>query len=96
MSVDAFEIEAGDFTFTAHAAGPADGRLVLFLHGFPQSSFEWRHQMAALAAAGYRAVAFDQRGYSPGAPCRTACPGCGSACTWCAAPAPDGSTPWWA
>lgn len=67
MSVDAFEIEAGDFTFTAHAAGPEDGRLVLLLHGFPQSSFEWRHQMAALAAAGYRAVAFDQRGYSPGA-----------------------------
>ena len=67
MSVDAFEIDTGDFTFTAHAAGPPDGRVVLFLHGFPQSSFEWRHQMAALAAAGYRAVAFDQRGYSPGA-----------------------------
>ncbi len=67
MSVDTFELEAGDFTFTAHAAGPEDGRLVLLLHGFPQNSFEWRHQMAALAAAGYRAVAFDQRGYSPGA-----------------------------
>lgn len=67
MSVDAFEIDTGDFRFTAHAAGPEDGRLVLLLHGFPQSSFEWRHQMAALAAAGYRAVAYDQRGYSPGA-----------------------------
>jgi len=67
MSVDAFDIEAGDFSFTAHAAGPPEGRLVLLLHGFPQSSFEWRHQMAALAAAGYRAVAFDQRGYSAGA-----------------------------
>ena len=67
MSVDAFDIEAGDFTFVAHAAGPEDGRQVVLLHGFPQSSFEWRHQMAALAAAGYRAVAFDQRGYSPGA-----------------------------
>ncbi|HEX2698876.1 MAG TPA: alpha/beta hydrolase [Acidimicrobiales bacterium] len=65
MSVDAFEIEAGEFAFTAHAAGPPDGRMVLLLHGFPQSSYEWRHQMAALAAAGYRAVAFDQRGYSP-------------------------------
>lgn len=67
MSVDVFEVPAGSLTFTAHAAGPGDGRLVLFLHGFPQTSFEWRHQMAALAAAGYRAVAYDQRGYSPGA-----------------------------
>lgn len=65
--VDVFEVDTGDFTFTVRAIGPEDGRLVLLLHGFPQSSFEWRHQMAALAAAGYRAVAFDQRGYSPGA-----------------------------
>lgn len=57
----------GPLTFTAHGAGPPDGRLVLLLHGFPQSSFMWRNQMAALAAAGHRAVAFDQRGYSPGA-----------------------------
>ena len=67
MSVDVLEVAAGPLVFTAHAAGPPDGRLVLFLHGFPQTSFEWRHQMAALAAAGYRAVAYDQRGYSPGA-----------------------------
>lgn len=67
MSVDVLEVAAGPFSFTAHAAGPSDGPLVLLLHGFPQTSFEWRHQMAALAAAGYRAVAYDQRGYSPGA-----------------------------
>ncbi len=67
MSVDVLEIAAGGLTFRGHAAGPRDGRLVLLLHGFPQGSFQWRHQMAALAAAGYRAVAFDQRGYSPGA-----------------------------
>ena len=67
MSVDTFEVDTGPFTFTAHAAGPEDGRMALFLHGFPQNSFAWRYQMAALAAAGYRAVAFDQRGYSPGA-----------------------------
>ena len=67
MSVDVFEVAVGPLVFTAHAAGPQDGRLVLLLHGFPQTSFEWRHQMAALAAAGYRAVAYDQRGYSPGA-----------------------------
>ena len=54
-------------TFTAELDGPADGPLVLFLHGFPQSRHTWRAQQPALAAAGYRSVAFDQRGYSPGA-----------------------------
>jgi pimeloyl-ACP methyl ester carboxylesterase len=48
------------------AAGPSDGRPVLLLHGFPEFGIEWEHQLHALAAAGYRAVAPDQRGYSPG------------------------------
>lgn len=48
-------------------AGPEDGPLVLLLHGFPQTSYTYRHQLPALAAAGYRAVAPDQRGYSAGA-----------------------------
>lgn len=52
--------------FDALAAGPDDGRPVLLLHGFPQASTEWEHQLATLSAAGYRAVAPDQRGYSPG------------------------------
>jgi pimeloyl-ACP methyl ester carboxylesterase len=47
--------------------GPDDGRPVLLLHGFPQTSRCWAAQLDALAAAGHRAVAFDQRGYSPGA-----------------------------
>lgn len=54
----------GPFTFDARARGPAEGELVLLLHGFPQTSFAWRHQLAALGAAGYRSVAPDQRGYS--------------------------------
>ena len=53
-------------TFTALVEGPADGPLVLFLHGFPQSRHSWRKQVTAAARAGFRAVAFDQRGYSPG------------------------------
>ena len=53
--------------FTADAAGPVDGPLVLLLHGYPQTRHTWRAQVPALAAAGYRAVAPDQRGYSPGA-----------------------------
>jgi pimeloyl-ACP methyl ester carboxylesterase len=59
------EIPVGELTFDARAAGPADGELVLLLHGFPQSSWEWRSQLRALGDAGYRAVAPDQRGYSP-------------------------------
>jgi pimeloyl-ACP methyl ester carboxylesterase len=61
------ELSAGGLVFRALEDGPADGRLVLLLHGFPQSAGEWRAQLGALAAAGYRAVAPDQRGYSPGA-----------------------------
>ncbi|MCU4183649.1 alpha/beta hydrolase [Acidiferrimicrobium sp. IK] len=40
-------------------AGPA----VLLVHGFPESWYSWRHQLPALAAAGYRAIAIDVRGY---------------------------------
>lgn len=39
------------------------GPLVLLCHGFPELAHSWRHQVAALAAAGYRAVAPDMRGY---------------------------------
>lgn len=44
-------------------AGPEDGPLVLFVHGFPELSYSWRNQLPAVAAAGYRAVAIDVRGY---------------------------------
>jgi pimeloyl-ACP methyl ester carboxylesterase len=37
--------------------------MVLLCHGFPESWYSWRHQLDALAAAGYRAVAMDMRGY---------------------------------
>ena len=60
-------IDAAGFTFDALVAGPDDGAVVLLLHGFPQSAAMWHSQLEALAGAGYRAVAFDQRGYSPGA-----------------------------
>jgi pimeloyl-ACP methyl ester carboxylesterase len=63
--IERIEIPAAGFIFDAVAAGPADGEPVLLLHGFPQSSHEWRAQLGALAGAGYRAVAPDQRGYSP-------------------------------
>lgn len=53
--------------FTAETAGPNDAPLVLLLHGYPQSRHTWRHQVPALGASGFRALAVDQRGYSPGA-----------------------------
>jgi pimeloyl-ACP methyl ester carboxylesterase len=56
-----------EFHFTVDTAGPAAGPPVLLLHGFPETRHMWRHQLRALAAAGFRAVAPDQRGYSAGA-----------------------------
>ncbi|MEV0677281.1 alpha/beta hydrolase [Actinosynnema sp. NPDC050436] len=46
-----------------HVAELGDGPLVLMLHGFPEFWWSWRHQLPALAEAGYRAVAVDLRGY---------------------------------
>lgn len=46
-----------------HAVEEGAGPLVLLLHGFPELWYSWRHQLTPLAAAGYRVVAIDQRGY---------------------------------
>src|SRR5262249_36108386 len=46
-----------------HLAELGSGPLVLMCHGFPESWYSWRHQIRALAAAGFRAVAPDMRGY---------------------------------
>lgn len=46
-----------------HVAEEGEGPLVLLVHGFPESWYSWRHQLPALAAAGYRAAAIDVRGY---------------------------------
>jgi pimeloyl-ACP methyl ester carboxylesterase len=45
-------------------AGPADGPLVLLLHGFPEIWYGWRHQIEPLAAAGFHVLVPDQRGYN--------------------------------
>ncbi|MBO0731408.1 MAG: alpha/beta hydrolase [Acidimicrobiaceae bacterium] len=46
-----------------HLVEEGEGPLVLFVHGFPESWYSWRHQLPVVAAAGYRAVAIDVRGY---------------------------------
>ena len=40
-----------------------EGPPVVLCHGFPEIAYSWRHQLPALAAAGFRAIAPDQRGY---------------------------------
>lgn len=47
-----------------HVAEAGEGPLVLLLHGFPECWYSWRHQLVALAEAGFHAVAPDQRGYA--------------------------------
>jgi pimeloyl-ACP methyl ester carboxylesterase len=58
-----FEHEA--LIFSAQAMG--DGPIVLCLHGFPDNGGSFRHQLPALAEAGYRAISLTLRGYEPGA-----------------------------
>ncbi|NIH87411.1 alpha/beta fold hydrolase [Amycolatopsis granulosa] len=64
--MDYLSIPTAAGTFDAIAAGPTDGRPVLLLHGFPEAAVSWEHQVAVLGDRGFRAVAPDQRGYSPG------------------------------
>ena len=53
--------------FDVRDAGPEDGEVVVLLHGFPQTSTCWDDVVPHLHAQGYRTIAPDQRGYSPGA-----------------------------
>src|ERR1019366_1005550 len=50
-----------------HVVEQGRGPLVLLVHGFPEGWRSWRHQLAALSDAGYRAVAYDVRGYGQNA-----------------------------
>jgi pimeloyl-ACP methyl ester carboxylesterase len=61
--MESLNLTANGIAFHALADGPSDGPLVLCLHGFPELGRSWRHQLPALAAAGYRVVAPDLRGY---------------------------------
>jgi pimeloyl-ACP methyl ester carboxylesterase len=63
MSITEHTIKTERHTTFYLAAGPEDGPLVIFVHGWPELSISWRHQLPALAALGFRAVAPDMRGY---------------------------------
>ena len=62
--VELLYLPTNGITLHAAAAGPPDGPLVVLLHGFPEFWYGWRHQISALAAAGMRILAPDQRGYN--------------------------------
>lgn len=66
-TVDIDDSEVGPLVFDTVVEGDPDGATVLLLHGFPETSESWNRQVPALVDAGYRVVAPDQRGYSPGA-----------------------------
>lgn len=53
------DVPGGRIHVVEHGSGP----LVMLVHGFPESWYSWRHQLPALAEAGFRAVAIDVRGY---------------------------------
>jgi pimeloyl-ACP methyl ester carboxylesterase len=59
--------EADGLSFDLTDAGPPDGEVVVLLHGFPATRACWDGVVPLLAGAGYRVLAPDQRGYSPGA-----------------------------
>lgn len=61
------QFRRGDLVFDVIDAGPADGPVVVLLHGFPESNAMYRPVIERLTAQGYRCLAPLQRGYSPGA-----------------------------
>tara|TARA_S200000501_G_C20872274_1_gene764945 strand:+ start:7274 stop:8440 length:1167 start_codon:yes stop_codon:yes gene_type:complete len=60
-------MDIGDFSFDALIAGPSSGEPIMLLHGFPNTNYQWREQIVALAEAGFSVIAPNQRGYSSGA-----------------------------
>ena len=61
MELDHQYLDTGDVTL--HLACAGEGPLVVLCHGYPGLWYSWRHQLPAIAAAGYRVVAMDSRGY---------------------------------
>lgn len=61
------QFRRGEFVFDVIDRGPADGPVVVLLHGFPQQNTSWEPIISVLTANGFRCLAPNQRGYSPGA-----------------------------
>jgi pimeloyl-ACP methyl ester carboxylesterase len=67
MPGELLRVDVGDLTFDVRVDGPEDGRPMLLLHGFPETSASWAAVTPLLTRAGLRTYAPDQLGYSPGA-----------------------------
>ncbi len=63
MQVTEHTVKTGSHTTFFLASGPVDGPLIIFVHGWPELSISWRHQLPCLASLGFRAIAPDMRGY---------------------------------
>lgn len=63
-TVEDLSIQNGAIGLHAVASGPKNGPLVILLHGFPEFWYGWRKQIEPLAAAGFRVIVPDQRGYN--------------------------------
>ena len=64
VSPDEVSFQNGGVTLHAVVAGPTDGPVVVLLHGFPEFWYGWRKQIEPFAAAGFRVIVPDQRGYN--------------------------------
>jgi pimeloyl-ACP methyl ester carboxylesterase len=62
--VENLSFNNGDVDLHAVAEGPEDGPVVVLLHGFPEFWYSWHKQIEPLAAAGFRVIVPDQRGYN--------------------------------
>src|ERR1700730_17135970 len=63
-SLETLAFQNGEISLHAVAAGPKDGAVVVLLHGFPEFWYGWHRQIEPLAAAGFRVIIPDQRGYN--------------------------------
>jgi pimeloyl-ACP methyl ester carboxylesterase len=64
IDLESRRVDVGDVTLHVVLAGPEDGPPVILLHGFPEFWYAWYRQMGRLAAAGFRVIVPDQRGYN--------------------------------
>ena len=62
--METLSFQNGSVTLHAVAAGPSAGPVVVLLHGFPEFWYGWHRQIEPLAAAGFRVIVADQRGYN--------------------------------
>lgn len=63
MTITENAIKTARHTTFYLSAGPEDGPLIIFVHGWPELSLSWRHQLPAMASLGFRGIAPDMRGY---------------------------------